>query len=83
MIFKHLALEMPDDEAIERAERLTDYEYLLGESGVATTPLRPAGKAKFGNEFVQVISDGTPLSTGDAVRVIEVKGNRVVVAPVE
>lgn len=83
MIFKHLALETPDDEMIERAERLADYEYLLGESGVATTPLRPSGKAKFGNEFVQVISDGTPLSTGDAVRVIEVKGNRIVVAPLE
>ncbi|MGV3483380.1 MAG: NfeD family protein [Planctomycetaceae bacterium] len=82
-ILKHLALEMPDDELIERAERLADYEYLQGESGVATTPLRPAGKARFGNDIVQVVSDGTPLGPGDAVRVIEVKGNRVVVAPVE
>lgn len=82
-ILKHLALETPDDELIDRAERLADYEYLLGESGVATTPLRPAGKAKFGHEFVQVISDGSPVNTGDTVRVIEVRGNRVVVAPVE
>jgi membrane-bound serine protease (ClpP class) len=82
-ILKHLALEMPDDEAIDRAERLSDYEYLLGESGVATTPLRPAGKARFGSEFVQVVSDGSPVNTGDAVRVIEVRGNRIVVSPME
>lgn len=82
-ILRHLALETPDDEIIERAERLADYEHLRGESGVATTPLRPAGKARFGNDIVQVVSDGTPLSPGDAVRVIEVRGNRVVVAPLE
>jgi len=83
MILKHLALESPDDEYIDRAERLTDYEHLLGESGVATTPLRPAGKAKFGNDVVQVVSDGTPMNVGDEVRVIDVMGNRVVVAPIE
>jgi membrane-bound serine protease (ClpP class) len=82
-IFKHLALESPDNESIDRAERLADFEYLLGAPGVATTPLRPAGKARFGDEVVQVISDGTPLAAGDAVRVIEVRGNRIVVAAVE
>ena len=82
-IFKHLELGQPDNESIERAERLADFEYLLGAPGVATTPLRPAGKARFGDDVVQVISDGTPLSTGDAIRVIEVRGNRIVVAPLE
>jgi membrane-bound serine protease (ClpP class) len=79
MILKHLALEIPDDESIDRAERLTDYEYLLGESGVATTPLRPAGKARFGDDIVHVISNGTPVGPGDSVTVIEVRGNRIVV----
>lgn len=82
-IFKHLELGQPDNESIERAERLADYEYLLGAPGVATTPLRPAGKARFGDDVVQVISDGTPLSRGDAIRVVEVRGNRIVVAPLE
>ncbi len=80
---KHLALESPDNEMIDRAERIADYEYLLGAPGIATTPLRPAGKARFGDDVVQVISDGTPLGAGDAVRVIEVRGNRIVVAPLE
>lgn len=80
-LLKHLALETPDEEYIDRAERLADFEYLRGQTGVATTSLRPAGKVRFGSEVVQVVSDGTPLGVGDSVRVIEVKGNRVVVAP--
>ncbi len=80
MLFKHLAMEAPDGEMIDRAERLTDYEYLLGHRGVATTPLRPAGKAQFGDTVVQVVSDGSAIGKGDAITVIEVKGNRVVVS---
>ncbi len=79
-LFKHLALETPDLESLDRAERLADYEYLLGQTGIATTPLRPAGRARFGDDIIQVLSDGTPLNQGDKVKVIEVRGNRVVVA---
>jgi len=82
-LLKHLALETPDGEMIERAERLSDYEYLVDRVGEATTPLRPSGKVRFGNEIVSVISDGTPIGPGDSVRVIAVMGNRIVVEPVE
>ncbi len=79
-LFKHLALDGPDPELIEDAERLAKYDHLLGRTGVTTTSLLPAGKAMFGDELVQVLSDGSPISAGATIQVVEVKGNRVVVS---
>ena len=55
---------------------------LLGAIGVAETPLRPAGKARFGDEYVDVVAEGSYVPPGTRVRVIEVEGNRVVVKEV-
>jgi membrane-bound ClpP family serine protease len=55
---------------------------LLGAIGVAATPLRPAGKVQFGEEFVDVVAEGGYVAPGTRVQVIEVEGNRVVVKEV-
>ena len=55
---------------------------LLGAIGVAATPLRPAGKAQFGETFVDVVTEGNFVRPGMRVQVIEVEGNRVVVKEV-
>ena len=55
---------------------------LVGQEGVALTPLRPAGTARIGERKVDVVSDGEVIDPGTRVRVIEVKGNRVVVRAV-
>jgi hypothetical protein len=55
---------------------------LLGAIGVAATPLRPAGKAQFGDAFVDVVAEGTYVVPGTRVQVIEIEGNRVVVKEV-
>jgi membrane-bound serine protease (ClpP class) len=55
---------------------------LLGAIGVAATPLRPAGKAQFGDAFVDVVADGGYVVPGTRVQVIEIEGNRVVVKEV-
>ncbi len=52
---------------------------LLGAIGVAATPLRPAGKTQFGEQFVDVIAEGGYVQPGTRVQVIEIEGNRVVV----
>jgi len=89
MLFPHvpllrgLAMETPNAAEVELAERLADYSNLQGAIGVATTPLRPSGKVRFGDDIVQVVSDGAALSTGQRVRVTEVHGTRVVVEAVE
>ena len=55
---------------------------LLGAVGVAVTVLRPAGSVRFGDDFVDVVSDGGFVPAGTRVRVVEVEGNRIVVAEV-
>ena len=82
-LFRGLVMETPDALEAETRERLADFTHLQGQEGVATTPLRPSGKARFGDELVAVVSDGTAIGSGEAIRVLEVRGNRVVVEKVE
>jgi hypothetical protein len=85
-ILKHVLLNPPTgDELEERQQReaIVDYSHLLNCEGTTTTPVAPSGKAQFGKELVDVISDGEFLSRGAQVKVIDVQGNRVLIAPME
>jgi membrane-bound ClpP family serine protease len=78
--FSRLVLEdpVPAGEARllqEQTERLPD----VGTVGVAESPLRPAGRASFGDESFEVLSDGVYIPAGDAVQVTRIEGNRVFV----
>jgi len=53
---------------------------LLGARGRTTSPLRPAGYATIGDRRVDVVSRGESIDAGVPVEVVEVRGNRVVVA---
>jgi membrane-bound serine protease (ClpP class) len=55
---------------------------LLGAVGTAATALRPAGMARFGDAYVDVVSEGNFIPTGARIQVIEIEGNRVVVKEV-
>jgi membrane-bound serine protease (ClpP class) len=66
--------------ATERAPVLTIQP---GQVGVLTTPCRPAGKARFGEEIIDVSSEGLFLTAGDKVRVLHRQGNQVVIEPVD
>jgi len=57
-------------------------EGLLGEEGVVEAQLRPAGVARIGGRRVDVVSRGALVEAGTRVRVVELQGNRVVVAPI-
>lgn len=52
-----------------------------GDVGIASTTLRPAGKAMFGEEMVDVVSDGEFIDSGAKVRVLHVEGVKVIVEP--
>lgn len=54
---------------------------LVGAEGVALTDLRPAGTARFGEENVDVVSDGPMIKVGTVVRIIQSEGYRHVVRP--
>lgn len=55
---------------------------LLGAIGQAVTPLRPAGIARFGDDFMDVVAESSYVEAGTRVQVIEVEGNRIVVKEV-
>jgi len=55
---------------------------LLGAMGVAATMLRPAGLARFGDDFIDVVTDGDFIPAGSRIQVIEIEGNRIVVKEV-
>lgn len=52
---------------------------LFGKTGVALTPLRPAGTAVIDDERVDVVTSGEFISAGAAVKVVKVDGARIVV----
>jgi membrane-bound ClpP family serine protease len=55
---------------------------LLGLIGEAETTLRPAGKARFGEQYLDVVAEGSYVLPGARVQIIEIEGNRVVVKEV-
>lgn len=52
----------------------------VGQTGIAATSLRPAGKMKVGDLKVDVVSEGGFIEKGARLKVIAIKGNRVIVA---
>ncbi|TKD70174.1 NfeD family protein [Pseudalkalibacillus hwajinpoensis] len=52
---------------------------LVGLEGVAVTPLRPSGIADFGDERLDVVTEGGFLSAGTEVKIIKTNGSRVIV----
>lgn len=77
MLLKPPAREQIDE--LNRRESLTSLEHLLHKRGTTLTPLTPAGKASFGDDMIDVVSDGDFVPRGASVYVLEVAGNRVVV----
>jgi membrane-bound ClpP family serine protease len=77
-----LVLTPPEETAEEEAAALAQPAGMLGAIGVAITTLRPAGKARFGDQFIDVVAEGYYVETGQRVQIIEIDGMRVVVKPV-
>jgi membrane-bound serine protease (ClpP class) len=55
----------------------------VGDWGVALTPLRPSGKASFGDEIMDVLTDGTYVDAGRSIRIDEMLGSSILVSEVE
>jgi membrane-bound serine protease (ClpP class) len=72
-----LKAEVGDDE-----ERLESQRSLLGQEGVATSMLRPAGVAQFGDRRVDVVTGGEIIDQDTRIEAVDVRGNQVVVRAV-
>jgi len=53
----------------------------VGDSGIASTPLRPSGKIYIGKEICDVVTDGQFIDSGTPVTISQIQGNRIVVSP--
>ena len=69
----------PSPDAPDFHSAPSDWSRFSGQRGVAHTDLRLAGKARIGDELVDVVSLAEYLPRGAPVRVVEVEGVRVVV----
>jgi len=81
-ILSQMVLEPPSQEeaaAISDSESLTHFENMIGAVGHTTTPLLPSGKARFGDQLFDVITDGDFVPLGAEIVVVSVRGNRIVV----
>jgi membrane-bound ClpP family serine protease len=84
-VLNKMSLASPDEVAEAEAVPLpgaAQAARLLGAIGSATTPLRPAGTVAFGDEFVDVVTEGGFIPSGTRVQVVEVEGTRIVVKEV-
>ena len=55
----------------------------VGDLGRSASPLRPAGRARFGERYLDVVADGSFVDPDRAIQVIQVSGNRIVVRELE
>jgi membrane-bound ClpP family serine protease len=81
-ILSQMVLQPPSEEeaaAISDSESLTHFEGLTGAVGRTTTPLLPSGKARFGDQLFDVMTDGDYVPLGTEIVVVSVRGNRIVV----
>jgi membrane-bound serine protease (ClpP class) len=60
----------------------SDFSALRGQSGVASSYLRPAGVVLIGDRRVDVLTEGEFIAAGTPVRVTRVEGARIFVEPV-
>ena len=68
-----------DDEESVEPGRYRERADLVGQLGLALTDLRPAGTARFGDDRVDVVTQGDFIRSGTTIKVLHVEGNRVTV----
>lgn len=84
-MFNRVLLAPPTGEELQRLsqrESLGRFDHLLNARGSAYTPLVPGGKARIGEELIDVVADGEFIDRGMPVEVVEVYGTRIVVRAV-
>ncbi len=89
-LFNRLVLQAPTgdgqqvvDGGARPMDPASDGPVQIGDQGIAESPLRPAGKAIFHNDYIDVVTDGSFVEAGRPVRVIQIQGNRIVVREFE
>ena len=77
--WKRMRLNAREDSKKGFAASSSQLEELVGKTGVSLTILRPAGTAKIEGKRVDVVTEGIFIPKDTDIKVVMVKGNRVVV----
>jgi hypothetical protein len=81
---KRVLLPVPSEEdVLPDTPQLRQLKLLLGKLGRAKTVMLPSGPVDFDGRTVDCVSEGMPVEAGQVVKVIEVRGMRVVVRAVD
>ncbi len=56
---------------------------MIGQVGEAKCDMLPAGAVVLDGRTIDAVSEGMPVDAGQRVRIVQVRGNRVVVRPVD
>ena len=70
----------PDD-VLPHSKYLDEIHEAVGQLGIAKTKMLPSGIVIVNGIKFDALSDGLPIDQGDAIKVVAVKGNRIVVQP--
>jgi len=80
---RRMFLDFPDEgeppAADDRGEPVSPHAMLQGELGKTVTPHRPSGVSEILGRRVDTVAEGVTIDAGELVRVVSVRGNRVVV----
>lgn len=80
-IGKKLLLDPEQDPALDLEKEYEQYKKLLGENGVARSPMFPSGRIEIDGKNYDAISQGIPIDPGTPITVIHVEGNVITVRP--
>lgn len=70
------------EEVLPDTPRQRAFRELIGRTGKAKSPMLPSGAVLVDGRTIDAVSEGVAIEAGQPVRVVEVRGNRVVVRPV-
>jgi membrane-bound ClpP family serine protease len=85
-VIRRMVLAAPDEMEIDELaarESLVHLDHLLTKRGRTTTPLMPSGKARFGDDLVNVTTNGAPIPKNTDVIVVANRGNYLLVEPAD
>jgi membrane-bound ClpP family serine protease len=81
---RRMLLKPPEsDEILPDVPRQRQLKTLIGRIGQAKSKMLPSGAVLIDGHTIDALSEGVPIEIGQRVRVIEVRGNRVVVRPTD
>src|SRR5690606_30627203 len=79
-----LLLEVPRaEEVLPDSPQRQRLRQLVGRVGVAKSMMMPSGAVEIDGDAIDALSEGIPIEPGQPIEVIEVRGTRVLVRPID